>query len=98
MSRHELAPRSDCPARAVVIGWDRPLETFFVQVTGTRGSITVWRGTRRLELPTPLAAIAIASRYALIPAHLEDQLRADRSADAGPDGPAQAFLKKLGLT
>jgi hypothetical protein len=55
MSRHEL-PAHD-PAHKVIVGWDHPLLTYFVQVidrakeaAGDDEKFVMWRGTRPLEL------------------------------------------------
>jgi hypothetical protein len=99
MSRQDLSPRGDQKAISrVVVGWDRPLQTFFVQAfagKGDRERTVVWRGTALAELETPEAALAIASEYAIIPSDLCARLTADRlSSVAIEDGPAQAELKR----
>lgn len=55
MSRHEL-PAKD-PAHKVIVGWDHPLLTFFVQVidrekeaAGDDQKFVLWKGTRPMEL------------------------------------------------
>lgn len=72
MSRYELKPRSDTPrvVRAVV-GWDRPLQTYFAQVF-TRDDegeeeATVWEGTSLRELPRAEDALAIVLPHAIVP-------------------------------
>lgn len=48
MSRHEIAlPRG----RRAVIGWDPPLQTFFLQVHSRRG-VAVWLGCAIREITT----------------------------------------------
>lgn len=49
MSRHILTPRPDQPEIvAIVVGWDRPLQTFFAQVFARteaepdEGEATIW--------------------------------------------------------
>jgi hypothetical protein len=98
MSRHELSPLPGLvDVTAVVIGWDRPLETFFLQVMGRRGGVRIWRGDRLRQLPTASSVIREASLYAAIPADLQARLQADQSDDAGPDGPALSALKQAGI-
>lgn len=103
MSRHGLQP---LPGRGaiyeVAIGWDRPLNSFFVIIFGTpddagsacdRDELTplLWEGTAPGALSTPAAAIALASPYAVIPGGLAAQLAADRKADRSTvNGPAQS--------
>ncbi|CAH0356315.1 hypothetical protein [Sphingobium sp. CECT 9361] len=102
MSRHELKPRPDQPAviRAV-IGWDRPLQTFFAQVftpseaEPEEGEATIWLGTEPGELATPEAAIAIVAPYAIIPDDLSDRLQAEMQATVGiKDGKHQQAAKR----
>ena len=103
MSRHELMPLPKHPnVGLVVVGWDRPLQTFYVQVHARaemmadpdEDELVVWRGTNLGELPEPADALAIASRYARIPPDLGSRLRIDRLAtSASPDGVAQQRMK-----
>lgn len=58
MSRHELTSRD--PAHKVIVGWDHPLMTFFLQVidrekeaaggSAADDKIILWRGTRPREI------------------------------------------------
>src|SRR3546814_20395313 len=95
MSRHILTPRPGQPEIvAIVVGWDRPLQTFFAQVFARteaepdEGEATIWVGTEPGELATPEAAIAVIAPFADVPdtlASLPDaEMRAGRdSADGG---------------
>jgi hypothetical protein len=101
MSRYELKPRPGNGVIKVVIGWDRPLQTFFAQVfTPTdeepeEGEATIWLGTEPGELSRPEAAIRVVDAYAEIPEDLADTLMADRDASIGvKDGSHQAEAKK----
>ncbi len=81
MSRYELQGRADKAWVAhAVIGWDRPLNTFFAQVfsnaTG-EDEVAVWEGTTDRELPTPEAAIAVVEPFAIVPADMVEKLRRD---------------------
>lgn len=85
MSRHVLQPRADRPDVAeATIGWDRPLASFFFQAFAPQvdgeDHIIEWCGTEPGELPTPEAAIAIASAFAIVPDELAATLHADRAA------------------
>ena len=100
MSRHELNPlASRADIKSVVVGWDRPLDTFFVQVRSTRDRLLVWKGAFPGEIPTATAAIALVRPYATVPADLQQRLEADRTATADEqDGPAQVAMKQaLGM-
>ena len=102
MSRFELVAKDDQPEiiRAVV-GWDRPLQTFFAQVfTRTEaepeeGEATIWLGTEPGELPTPEAALAVVAPYAEVPDTLAARLEDDRRGTIGVrDGTYQAEAKQ----
>ncbi|RVT39194.1 hypothetical protein [Sphingobium algorifonticola] len=102
MSRYELDTRPEAAnvVRAVV-GWDRPLQTFFAQVffltqeEPDEGEATIWLGTEPGELPTPQAAIAIVEPHALVPADLVARLEADMEATVGvKDSASQAEVKQ----
>lgn len=98
MSRHTFAGPAGV---SVAIGWDRPLDTFYVQVSrpdpedeGERETF-VWEGTSPRELPTAAAAIAVAASHAELPADLASTLETDRLKTLGSfDGPAQAAMKR----
>lgn len=102
MSRYELKPRGGQPdIIQAVIGWDRPLQTFFAQVfTRTEaepeeGEATIWLGTEPGELPTPDAAIAVVAPYVEVPDSLAARLDEDMLATIGVrDGAHQAEAKR----
>lgn len=55
MSRHEIPARD--PAHKIIVGWDHPLQTYFMQVIdrkleaeGYDDKFVSWRGTRVREL------------------------------------------------
>ena len=101
MSRHELTPQ----AKAVVVtrgvvGWDRPLQTFFAQLfsIGDEGEeqAHVWIGTYPRELDSAAAALAVVATDCMIPEGLAAILETDRLASVGVgDGPSQAKLKSV---
>lgn len=98
MSRHTFAGLAGI---SVAIGWDRPLDTFYVQVSrpdpeddGERETF-VWEGTKPLELPTAAAAIAVAAPHAELPVDLASTLETDRLKTLGSfGGPAQAAMQR----
>lgn len=98
MSRHDFPGKG--VASSVSIGWDRPLDTFFVQVMQPHPRIDdeealyIWRGTSPGELPTAAAAIEIAGEFADLPETLGATLETDRLKTLGTfDGPAQQAMK-----
>ena len=85
MSRHELAPRDDANDHLdIAIGWDRPLNTYFVQVLNpTRdeeepGFEILWHGTSFGEILSADDVIALVAPWAEIPADLRALLILDR--------------------
>lgn len=85
----------------IAIGWDRPLETFFVHVTRqhprNRGEeqTLFWKGTAMRELTTAAAAIATAQPWALLPTDLGITLETDRLRTLGiSDGEHQAAMMR----
>lgn len=99
MSRHTFAGRS---GETVAIGWDRPLRTFFVQVTvphpteAGESKMLDWVGTDDGELATAAEAIDIAKTYADLPATLGATLETDRMKTLGrTDGPAQIATRRF---
>lgn len=102
MSRYELQPREGAHVIKAVVGWDRPLQTFFAQLfTPTaeepiEGQATTWIGTEPGELATAAAALRIVAPHALVPDDLEAQLRADMEASLGTrDGTHQDAVKQM---
>ncbi len=102
MSRRSLRPRADTTGLfEVAIGWDRPLQTYFVIVFGPPAEgdedpqVILWRGMAPHEISMAGDAVSIASDYADIPDGLAATLEIDRmSGSATPDGPIQRWGKK----
>lgn len=99
MSRHVFPGQQD--ATVVAIGWDRPLQTFFVHVLRPHRHLegeqetVIWHGTSPRELGTAGVAVAIASRWAMLPADLSVILETDRLKTLGhSDGEHQAAMKR----
>ncbi|MDE8650587.1 hypothetical protein [Novosphingobium album (ex Liu et al. 2023)] len=103
MSRYELKTKPGNGVIKAVIGWDRPLQTFFAQVfTPTdedpeEGEATIWLGTEPGELPNPEAAIRVVEAYAEVPETLAATLAADRLVTIGVQDGAHQVRAKLGL-
>lgn len=100
MSRHRLIPHPDQPTTSfTVIGWDRPLQSIFVEIhdTGEDGEdkLVTSKGTAMRELKTAAEAIAAAAPYAEIPVGLSAQLEIDRLQTLGtPDSAHQRTIKR----
>ena len=99
MSRHVFTGLQQ--ENTVAIGWDRPLETFFVQVMRPdpqmegEDEILFWKGTDLRELPTAADAIAAARPWAILPAELGATLETDRMKTLGKsDGQHQVEVKR----
>ena len=99
MSRHTFPGHA---GQTINIGWDRPLATFFVQVTRPHPTkageeqTVAWQGTDDGELPTAASAIAVAAAYGELPADLGATLETDRMKTLGQaDGPAQIAARRF---
>lgn len=75
MSRHELQARD--PNHKVIVGWDHPLLTFFVQVIDRRkeaarddDKFVLWRGTKPREIYEVDQLERIVMRYEIGRAHV----------------------------
>jgi len=100
MSRHTIECFS---ARFyLVVGWDRPLHSFFAQVEHLELSdedddrIVVWVGASFAEIPTPEALQPHIAQYAIISDEMLARLRADRAAtlDKG-DTQLQRMMRRI---
>ena len=86
MSRYSLKP---LPYRAdlfeVAVGWDSGLDTYFITVFGTpeiqrEPEVRLWRGNVWRDLVAAQELVAIAEKYAEVPADLTTKLEEDRIA------------------
>ncbi|MEP9404559.1 hypothetical protein [Sphingomonas sp. VNH70] len=79
MSRYELDAHLDRPEVShAVVGWDRPLATYFVQVfLKDTDEIAYWWGAAPGEVTTADAAIALVAPFAVVPGDLAANLRRD---------------------
>lgn len=88
MSRHTIPPKAD--HHTVVVGWDRPMGTFFAHVRDlTRDEddqIIVWLGGDYTDITESGTLLERVERYAVIPAGLQAVLDAEAREDfiAGP--------------
>jgi hypothetical protein len=99
MSRYTITALD--PALTVVIGWDRPLSTFFATVTDERidddeDRLLLWIGTDTAEVQRAEDLVTPLAPYAAITADHIATLRADRAGDLdrGPT-PTQRHLLNL---
>ena len=99
MSRHELRalPEAVVVTRGIV-GWDRPLQTFFAQLFSINEEdeeeAHVWVGTFPGELGTAAAALAVVCNDCVVPDDLGAKLETDRLATLATfDTPQQADIK-----
>lgn len=89
MSRHGI--EANDPRFEITVGWDHPLNTYFVQVEDNEAededdALIVWVGTSYNEIQTPEALQAFIAQYGNIPQEVIKALRDDRAAtlDGGP--------------
>jgi|LakMenEpi03Aug12_release.lakeMendotaPanAssembly.Ray.scaffolds.fasta_scaffold1355937_2 hypothetical protein len=99
MSRHTFAGHA---GTTLAVGWDRPLGTFFVQVSRPHptlkgeSEIIAWHGTDDGELATAAAALEIAADYADLPGDLGATLETDRMKTLGQaNGPVQIAAQRF---
>lgn len=85
-SRHQLDPRPDLPeafaSAAIAIGWDGPLQTFFVTVSDEEADEpALWVGTATREITDVDAALSHVAPWAIVPPSLRDELAGEQQAD-----------------
>ena len=106
MSRHSVPLKPGTNATEAVVGWDRPLGTFYAQVLrkneddDDETEELLWEGAELGQLKTPDEALRLLEPFCDIPAGLSATLQIDRLKTlANRDGPAQtqakAFLEEL---
>ena len=101
MSRHQF-PGLD-GASTVFIGWDRPMQTFFVQVLRPHPHLAgeeetvAWHGTAIGELANAREAVTIASRWASTPVASPDE-SINRFFDSNRSTPLKAIPVKNRLS
>jgi len=83
MSRHEITARD--PAHKVIVGWDHPLQIYFLQVidrrkeeAGDDDKFVLWAGTGLREIYEIDQLARKASRYAELGAELRSTLYGDK--------------------
>ncbi len=84
MSRHYT---SKTPLE-IVVGWDPPLQTFFLQILDHtkdgENEFVLWRGTYPDELPTIESLAAVLTPYAALTEELVKDLEAEKTASTKP--------------
>lgn len=85
MSRHTICGRE--PHVKIVLGWDPPLSTYFVQVWDGRkdgeGSLLRWTGCMPCEVPSVEDLAESLTDYVTLDAGLREQLARDREHEPG---------------
>lgn len=81
MSRHQIPARD--PNHEVFVGWDHPMQTFFVQVYDKRlkdtdDELIVWRGTKLRDLYEVDDVRRVVGRYAELTADMGSTLYGDK--------------------
>jgi hypothetical protein len=85
MTQHHLTPTTPDIADKVVIGYDRPLSTFFVQVYKDNDDypdFLVWKGCTLGEISSAREAIDLVRPFAHIPDELQEALDDDLACAA----------------
>ena len=83
MSRHEIPARD--AAHKVIVGWDHPLLTYFVQVidrakedAGDDDKFVLWRGTSVREIYEIDQLARIAGKFGVLTSDLRARLYGDK--------------------
>ena len=83
MSRHTL--RAVAPDRSVIVGWDRPMGTYFAHVRALDrdqdDQLIVWLGGDYHEITTAEDLMEAIRPFAVIPDGLQDVLEAEARED-----------------
>ncbi|RKF17739.1 hypothetical protein D6851_15895 [Altericroceibacterium spongiae] len=100
MSRYEVPMKPEYSHLKACVGWDRPLQTFFLQVIENPDTKAekpmLWIGTDYSELKTPKQALQYLQTFCDIPENLIQTLQIDRlKTIAREDGPAQLAARKF---
>lgn len=100
MSRHSIPLKPGNEATEAVAGWDRPLQTFFVQVLkqGEDGEdeVLLWEGADYNEIKTPSAALKLLEPWCEIPAGMSATLQIEQMETlASYDGPRQREARQF---
>jgi hypothetical protein len=84
MSRHRIAEKPN----EIVVGWDPPLQTFFLQILDPakdgEDEIVLWLGGRHDELPDVADLTAALAPYAALTPELAQQLEAEKAGSTKP--------------
>ena len=70
MSRHAIPLKAGSDATEAFVGWDRPLQTFFVQVlrqNDGEDDTLLWEGADYGEIKTPAEALRLIEPWCDIP-------------------------------
>lgn len=84
MSRYEIAARD--PEQKVIVGWDHPLLTFFVQVINIANEeagdddnkVVMWRGTSMREVYDVDKLARLVAPYASLSSEMRSTLYGDK--------------------
>lgn len=101
MSRYDIPTRD--PGLTAAVGWDNPLQTYFLQVSRPAPSdddadnMLLWVGAEPREVITVEDLARHLAPYAELPMDVADQLRRDRAAKLGqaPTAIQQAALAAI---
>jgi hypothetical protein len=98
MSQYVIPGRE--PVYVIMVGYDPPLETFFVQVhTSDRPDaedhLVYWRGTTPHELTTVAALAAAVAPYGVLSAEVHTKLQHDYEVRTTPTALQRAILARM---
>jgi hypothetical protein len=98
MSQHSIP--GYLPGHVIMVGYDPPLETFFVEVyTHDRATgddhLRYWRGTHPYELASVEALVEAVAPYAVLSAEVHAQLQHDYERRTRPTPLQQAMRARM---
>ena len=82
----------------IVVGWDPPLQTFFLQILDPSkdegDDFVLWRGTYPDELPTIESLAAVLMPYAALTEEFVEKLEAEKTTSTKPS-PLQLWVIEM---
>lgn len=92
MSRHRIKGKQS--RQRIIVGWDRPLNTFFVQVWDTPRAteLLLWVGTNTAEVPTIAGLAELLRPYADLSSCMRSRLAEDQAAEGSAPAKHPTFV------
>ncbi|MFO0849921.1 MAG: hypothetical protein U0871_15405 [Gemmataceae bacterium] len=96
MSRYTFTGNRPC--FRIVVGWDRPLETYFAQVWDggelETGDLLLWAGAGVEPVPTVAALAELLAPFGTLPEDIVGQLHGDKCERSGRVSPFDLLMSR----